>query len=134
MFLLLLMNVVYLTWNGNIATIPLLIYHDEMTYDAENPLKYGLVCRSGNASLYPAWYSPDGTGVGASFWPNLRGVPVRFYQFFNRGTSRLIFKQFAYVRETEISGLFTCRLRGHQPVAVGIYRRSFSGKVASVYA
>ena len=120
-----------LTWNSVIYTRPLLLYEDELTDDAERP---GLVCTSGNASIYPSWYNPNGTGVRSNFWPYLRGVPVRFYQFFNRGTSRLIFRDLParYARVPEISGLFTCRLRGHQSVAVGIYKRSVSGKAANV--
>ena len=121
----------HLTWNSIIYTHPLLLYEDELTYDAERP---GLVCRSENASIYPSWYNPNGTGVVASLWSNLRDVPVRFYQFYNRGTSRLIFKDLGarYARVPEISGHFTCRLRGHQSVAVGIYKRSISGKAVDV--
>ena len=120
----------HFTWNSIIYTRPLLLYEDELTYDAE---RQGLVCKSGNASILPSWFNPNDTRVVASLWSNLRD-PVRFYQSYYHGTSRLIFKDLkaSYAQVPEISGLFTCRLRGHQSVAVGIYKRSINGKAADV--
>lgn len=132
-----LFTAVYVTLNGSRVdnTKPLLLYEDELAFVAGRSLKHGLVCKAPIIRYhvyFPTWYQPRGTPINASVFLNLIHAPIRFYQFFSRGTSRLLTKQLDRPWPQKYSpGLYTCQFRYNRPdifVPVGIYPRS-RGKV-----
>ena len=127
-------HAVFLSYNGTAINtnnpIPPTIFQDEIIFMLREPKgTHGLTCWSDEDDAVPTWYHPyDNRKVQSLF--TMQPTHTYFYQFFWRGTSRLMYEPGmpAASDHRYSNGLYTCRLDGslEGSLAVGIYDR-FSG-------
>ena len=106
-------------WNGNIITSPVLIFHDEILFDAmasTDHNRQGLVCKIGNGGQ--GWYFPTGQRVQDA--SDIRQIELTMTEY-------LLLSRLQMTPNTESrNGLWTCRQTRTATgveIPVGLYHR-----------